>query len=70
MESIPDPDIEEGIEYWNAQPASLDGVLGKQSMIYQVFKPVYHQLIGGYGSGVTTSSSQHYLTNFSSPSTM
>jgi len=22
------PDIEEGIEYWKAQPASLDGVLG------------------------------------------
>jgi hypothetical protein len=29
MESIPDPDIEEGIEYWKTQPASLDGVLGE-----------------------------------------
>ncbi|KDQ33519.1 hypothetical protein PLEOSDRAFT_1073749 [Pleurotus ostreatus PC15] len=24
----PEPDIKEGIEYWNTQPASLDGVLG------------------------------------------
>ncbi|KAF8238965.1 methyltransferase domain-containing protein [Tricholoma matsutake] len=28
MESVPDPDIEDGIEYWKTQPASLDGVLG------------------------------------------
>jgi protein N-terminal methyltransferase len=32
-ESIPDPDIEEGIEYWKAQPPSLDGVLGEQNAI-------------------------------------
>ena len=29
MSSIPDPDIKDGIEYWNTQPASLDGVLGE-----------------------------------------
>jgi hypothetical protein len=25
---IPEPDVKDGIEYWNTQPASLDGVLG------------------------------------------
>ncbi|KAG9226093.1 hypothetical protein CCMSSC00406_0005004 [Pleurotus cornucopiae] len=28
MSKQPEPDIKEGIEYWNTQPASLDGVLG------------------------------------------
>lgn len=28
MEPIPDPVVEDGIDYWNAQPASYDGVLG------------------------------------------
>ncbi|RDB21120.1 Alpha N-terminal protein methyltransferase 1 [Hypsizygus marmoreus] len=28
MESLPEPDVVDGIEYWNTQPASLDGVLG------------------------------------------
>jgi protein N-terminal methyltransferase len=36
MEPIPDPDIEEGIEYWKTQPASLDGVLGE---LKRDFKP-------------------------------
>ena len=27
-EPIPDPVVQDGIEYWNAQPASYDGVLG------------------------------------------
>ena len=25
----PQPDVEDGIEYWNTQPASYDGVLGE-----------------------------------------
>lgn len=25
---MPQPDVRAGIEYWKAQPASLDGVLG------------------------------------------
>ena len=29
MESVAEPDIKEGIEYWKSQPANLDGVLGK-----------------------------------------
>jgi len=26
--NVAEPNVEEGIEYWNTQPASLDGVLG------------------------------------------
>ncbi|KIM87145.1 hypothetical protein PILCRDRAFT_4356 [Piloderma croceum F 1598] len=32
--SIPDPVVKDGIEYWNTQPASLDGVLGKSLYPY------------------------------------
>lgn len=28
MSAEPQPDVQEGIEYWTTQPASLDGVLG------------------------------------------
>lgn len=27
--SVPQPDYNDGINYWNEQPANLDGVLGK-----------------------------------------
>lgn len=32
----PEPDIKEGIEYWNTQPASLDGVLGEDLLSHIV----------------------------------
>lgn len=38
MESVPDPDIEDGIEYWKTQPASLDGVLGEKNAILEPVK--------------------------------
>ena len=28
-EADQDPDVQDGIEYWNTQPASYDGVLGE-----------------------------------------
>lgn len=28
---VPDPVLQDGIEYWKTQPASLDGVLGEAS---------------------------------------
>ncbi|CDO69513.1 hypothetical protein BN946_scf184785.g18 [Trametes cinnabarina] len=29
LEPLPEPDVEDGIKYWESQPASYDGVLGK-----------------------------------------
>ncbi len=38
---IPDPVVEDGIDYWSAQPASYDGVLGTR-------------LLSASASGLTT----------------
>lgn len=35
------PDVQDGIEYWNTQPASLDGVLGGYGsgvLVFSVFQ--------------------------------
>lgn len=45
------PVVEDGIRYWNSQPASVDGVLGKLHVIYHKIRLTCLHL-GGYGTGV------------------
>ena len=35
--SIPEPVVKDGIDYWNTQPASLDGVLGMKYFTWLTF---------------------------------
>jgi hypothetical protein len=62
------PDVEDGIEYWNTQPASLDGVLGKptqkknQILDYITLAHSHNRWIWVWGN-IIQFNRQNYLTH-------
>lgn len=46
------PDLEDGIEYWNTREASYDGVLGLPFFVHFVKHLLICRFGGGFGNGV------------------
>ena len=53
--------VQAGLQYWETQPASLDGVLGASLSLPNAQAHIHKACAGGFGTGVRTSIPTAYI---------